>query len=96
MNETINYRIEELDKILAENGKINSNINRTLIMAYEDSIENKNPLINFDRVIWSEDIAPIVDTFHNEYFGFIYFTNSSDDFEIFSFDVFDFVFKHGR
>ena len=63
MNETINYRSEELDKILAENGKINSNINRTLIMSYEDSIENKNPLINFDRVIWSEDIAPIVDSF---------------------------------
>ena len=62
MNETINYRIKNFDKILAENGKINSNINRTLIMAYEDSIENKNPLINFDRVIWLEDIAPIVDT----------------------------------
>ena len=40
MNETINYRIKNFDKILAENGKINSNINRTLIMAYEDSIEN--------------------------------------------------------
>ena len=63
MNETINYRIEEFDKISAENGKINSNINRILIMAYEDSIENKNPLINFDRAIWSEDIAPIVDAF---------------------------------
>ncbi len=62
MNETINYRIKNFDKILAENGKINPNINRTLIMAYEDSIENKNPLINFDRVIWSEDIAPIVNT----------------------------------
>ena len=61
MNETINYRVEEFDKILAENGKINSIINRTLITAYEDSIENKNPLINFDRAIWSADIAPIVD-----------------------------------
>ena len=61
MNETINYRIKNFDKILAENGKINSNINRTLIMAYEDSIENKNHLINFDRAIWSADIAPIVD-----------------------------------
>ena len=39
MNEIINYRLEELDKILDENGKINSNINRTLIMAYEDSIK---------------------------------------------------------
>ena len=61
MNETINYRIEKLDKILAEKGKTNPNINRTLIMAYEDSIENKNPLINFNRAIWSADIAPIVD-----------------------------------
>ena len=61
MNETINYHLKEFDKILAENGKINSNVNRTLIMAYKDSIENKNPLSNFDRVIWSEDIAPIVD-----------------------------------
>ena len=66
MNETINYRIGEFDKILAENSKIDSNINRTLIMAYEDSIENKNPLINFDRVIWSEDIAPIVDTLRKD------------------------------
>ena len=62
MNETINYRIQEFDKILTEKGEITQNINRTLFMAYEDSIENKNPLINFDRVIWLEDIAPIVDT----------------------------------
>lgn len=61
MNEIINYRVEEFDKILAENGKINSNINRTLFMAYDDSIENKNALINFDRAIWSKDVAPIVD-----------------------------------
>ena len=63
MNETINYHLKEFDKILAENGKINSNVNRTLIMAYKDSIENKNALINFDRTIWSKDIAPIVDAF---------------------------------
>ena len=63
MNETINYHVEEFDKILAENGKINPNVNRTLIMAYKDSIENKNALINFDRTIWSKDIAPIVDAF---------------------------------
>jgi len=63
MNETINYRIEEFDKILAEKGQITQNTNRTLLMAYDDSIENKNALINFDRTIWSKDVAPIVDAF---------------------------------
>lgn len=63
MNETINYRIQEFDKILTEKGEITQNINRTLFMAYDDSIENKNALINFDRTIWSKDVAPIVDTF---------------------------------
>lgn len=63
MNETINYHIGEFDKILAEKGEITQNINRTLLMTYDNSSENKNALINFDRTIWSKDIASIVDVF---------------------------------
>ncbi|MCR4623810.1 MAG: hypothetical protein K5780_04115 [Alphaproteobacteria bacterium] len=62
MNETINYRIEKLDKILAEETKSGQGINRVLFWAYEMSVENNNNYLNFADTIWPDDIAPIVET----------------------------------
>jgi len=63
MNETINYRIEEFDKILAEETKSGQGINHVLFWAYEMSVENNNNYLNFADTIWPDDIAPIVETF---------------------------------
>ena len=62
MNETINYRIEEFDKILAEETKSGQGINHVLFWAYEMSVENNNNYLNFADTIWPDDIAPIVET----------------------------------
>ena len=63
MNETINYRIREFDKILAEETKSGQGINHVLFWAYEMSVENNNNYLNFADTIWPDDIAPIVETF---------------------------------
>ena len=61
MNETINYRIREFDKILAEETKSGQGINHVLFWAYEMSVENNNDYLNFNDAIWTDDIAPIVE-----------------------------------
>ncbi len=50
-------------------------INHTLFWAYRHSMEAKNELIDFDEVIWDEDIKEIADTLRTE--GITEFTISS-------------------
>jgi len=75
MNETINYRIEEFDKILAEETKSAQGINNVLFWAYEMSVENNNNYLNFADTIWLDDIAPIVEACRK--YGIKEFTISS-------------------
>ena len=51
-NENRKFYIEEFEKVMA--GEIK-------FWAYEMSVENNNDYLNFNDVIWPEDIAPIVE-----------------------------------
>ena len=60
-NENRKFYIEEFEKVMAGEIKSSKGINRTLFWAYEMSVENNNDYLNFNDVIWPEDIAPIVE-----------------------------------
>ena len=60
-NENRRFYIEEFEKAMAGEIKSSEGINRTLFWAYEMSVENNNDYLNFNDVIWPEDIAPIVE-----------------------------------
>ena len=57
-------RIELFDKYIR--GEIEGNlsehgINHTLYWAYQTSLEAKNDTIDFNNVIWADDVEPIID-----------------------------------
>ncbi len=62
MVESITYCIEEFDKILAGVSKPDKYTNYALFGAYEASISVCNKYLNFQQIIFDEDIEPIVNT----------------------------------
>ena len=61
-NENRKFYIEEFEKVMAGEIKSSKGINRTLFWAYKISVESNNDYLNFNDAIWTDDIAPIVET----------------------------------
>lgn len=70
-------KIELFERAIAEQAKslAEYGINYTAFWAYRKSIEAGNDLIDFNEVIWDEDIDPIAETFQEN--GISEFTISS-------------------
>ena len=69
-------RIEAIENLIAKDGNLSDiNVNHTFGRAYSHSLEAGNELIDFDDVIWDDDIKEIIENCKR--FGITEFTISS-------------------
>lgn len=55
-------KIEVIEKVLAKEIPYSKDLNYTIFTAYKNSKRYKKELLDFDEVIWDNDIEPIIAT----------------------------------